>query len=292
MQHMPKGTMEGKTLMSKKTFERRAFIVSTTALVTTATSCGDDTNGGSAPQLDAGGADADVATSDATSVPTSSPTAVETGGASTRPDDTSRPGVNDPDASAEGGGSKDGGSEHGGSEHGGSLEAGAQDDSTAEPNSDDTSTRANSTSADSSTSAPTSVETESRSSDVEGSSATSETLTSTGGDATSSADAGALDGSYDGGGTSGNTSDETGPGVLCTTTTSNGDHSHPLTIPVSDLTSFDDVVYILEDGGTGHTHQLMLTAYDIVSLLSGYPFIFPSTEVDGHYHICEITCPQ
>ena len=44
-------------------------------------------------------------------------------------------------------------------------------------------------------------------------------------------------------------------------TSMTGNHMHPLTIPSSDIErGYYDAPYVLQDGGTGHTHELALTA--------------------------------
>jgi hypothetical protein len=71
-----------------------------------------------------------------------------------------------------------------------------------------------------------------------------------------------------------------------------GDHSHPLTVPGSDVDrGAQDGPYTLEDGGTGHTHQLFLSAYDFLYLAGGTAWTVESTETEGHTHMCTITCP-
>jgi hypothetical protein len=73
--------------------------------------------------------------------------------------------------------------------------------------------------------------------------------------------------------------------------TSNGSHSHPLTIPGSDVErGYQDAPYVLEDGGTGHTHTLELGAYEFAYLASGTTVDAPSSTDQGHMHVCVITC--
>ena len=70
-----------------------------------------------------------------------------------------------------------------------------------------------------------------------------------------------------------------------------GDHTHPLTVPGSDVEqSFQEAPYILEDGGTGHTHTLELSAYDFAYLQAGATATVPSSETNAHTHQCVITC--
>lgn len=95
-----------------------------------------------------------------------------------------------------------------------------------------------------------------------------------------------MDGGWDGGGT-----DAGSNAPSCSAETDNGDHSHPLTVPASDiLRGYQDAPYLLEDGGTGHTHTLTLTAYDFAFLQAGLTAEPSSTLDDGHYHQCIITC--
>jgi len=91
-------------------------------------------------------------------------------------------------------------------------------------------------------------------------------------------------GSAGAGGTSGST-------MTCSADTDNGDHSHPLTIPQEDLDTYTQPSpWELEDGGTGHTHSLTLTAYDLLSLQPGVTYEVESSENSGHTHVCVITC--
>jgi hypothetical protein len=79
--------------------------------------------------------------------------------------------------------------------------------------------------------------------------------------------------------------------LMCSTNTFDGDHSHPLTIPEADVEAIiDEGVYSLEDGGTGHTHTLTLTAYDYVYLKAADPITRESSTDVGHSHMCTITC--
>jgi hypothetical protein len=83
-----------------------------------------------------------------------------------------------------------------------------------------------------------------------------------------------------------------GPMYVCQTDTANDTHSHPLTIPGSDVALGEhEDPYLLEDGGTGHTHTLYLSAYDFLYLQAGVTTSVESSETLGHTHICVITCP-
>jgi hypothetical protein len=78
---------------------------------------------------------------------------------------------------------------------------------------------------------------------------------------------------------------------VCIVKTDNGNHSHPLTIPGIDIErGYQDAPYVLEDGGTGHTHTLELSAYDFVYLAGGTTVSTPSSNDQGHAHDCVITC--
>lgn len=77
----------------------------------------------------------------------------------------------------------------------------------------------------------------------------------------------------------------------CMTETSNGMHSHPLTIPGGDVDrGYQDGPYLLEDGGTGHTHMLEVSAYEFIYLRAGVTRQLDSTTDAGHHHTCVITC--
>ena len=68
-------------------------------------------------------------------------------------------------------------------------------------------------------------------------------------------------------------------------------HTHPLTIPGSDIENQSQAApYILEDGGTGHTHELLLTAYEIVFLNAQTPVTSTSSTTNGHEHSVDISC--
>ena len=98
------------------------------------------------------------------------------------------------------------------------------------------------------------------------------------------------------GGMTGSGGDSTGGrsgGVTwqCMADTFNGSHSHPLMIPSSDVErGFQDAPYLLEDGGTGHTHTVEVTAYDFIYLRGGAISMIDSTTTNGHLHKCTIAC--
>jgi hypothetical protein len=120
--------------------------------------------------------------------------------------------------------------------------------------------------------------------------------TATGGTATGGAAGSGTGGSATGGaagsatgGTAG--SGGMGGGYICTTETSNGDHAHPLTIPSSDVErGYQEGPYTLQDGGTGHTHTVELTAYEFLYLSGGMMVTTESSTDAGHLHSCVITC--
>ena len=63
-------------------------------------------------------------------------------------------------------------------------------------------------------------------------------------------------------------------------------------VPQSDASAgFAEATYILEDGGTGHTHTVTVTAYDFFYLDAGIAPSLVSGEDAGHYHVCQISCP-
>jgi hypothetical protein len=105
-----------------------------------------------------------------------------------------------------------------------------------------------------------------------------------------------LGGAGMGGGTGGDGMGGTGEGggtLTCMSTVQMAErHTHPLNVPASDIErGYQDAPYVLEDGGTGHTHTLTLTAYDFVYLQSGS--IMPESTMDeGHVHICDISCAR
>lgn len=99
------------------------------------------------------------------------------------------------------------------------------------------------------------------------------------------------DACFEGGGTDGGTTDDAGAGVLCSTNTDNGNHCHALRVPPSVATAgVLEATYTLEDGGTGHTHTVTLSAYDFTYLEFGIPITRLSSDEAGHSHPCLITC--
>ena len=71
-----------------------------------------------------------------------------------------------------------------------------------------------------------------------------------------------------------------------------GGHVHPLTIPFSDIDrGYQDAPYILQEGGTGHTHTLVLDPYEFVYLNAGVQMEHVSSTDAGHAHTVTIDCP-
>jgi hypothetical protein len=99
----------------------------------------------------------------------------------------------------------------------------------------------------------------------------------------------AATGGTDGGGSGG--MDASG-GTTCSETMT-GDHMHPLTIPGSDADrGYQDAPYELEDGGTGHTHTLTLSAYDFAYLQAGVSRMVDSSTTLDHLHTVTIVCTR
>jgi hypothetical protein len=71
-----------------------------------------------------------------------------------------------------------------------------------------------------------------------------------------------------------------------------GMHTHPLTIPGSDVDQGypSSDYYILEDGGTGHTHKVVFTAYEFLDLQNDQPATVESSTDLDHSHSCKVTC--
>jgi hypothetical protein len=118
----------------------------------------------------------------------------------------------------------------------------------------------------------------------------------TGGSATGgSATGGSATGGSATGGSATGGSGGGGGGYTCTTNTmmvsSGNPHSHPLTIPGSDIVrGYQDAPYVLEDGGTGHTHTLELAAYEWAELAGGSMIEAPSSTDAGHSHDVTVIC--
>jgi hypothetical protein len=96
-----------------------------------------------------------------------------------------------------------------------------------------------------------------------------------------------------GSGESGGTCHRSGTGGTdACTFTMTGDHTHGLQIPPADVKAGNPATYVLEDCGTGHTHTLMLTAYDFLYLQGGTTQKVDSATTAGHLHTVSITCPK
>jgi hypothetical protein len=68
-------------------------------------------------------------------------------------------------------------------------------------------------------------------------------------------------------------------------------HTHDVTVPFSDVDrGYQDAPYLLEDGGTGHTHTLELSGYDFLYLQAGVTQMVPSSTDAEHSHMCAVTC--
>jgi hypothetical protein len=83
-----------------------------------------------------------------------------------------------------------------------------------------------------------------------------------------------------------------GAGIMCASVVEVVmNHTHPLTVPGSDVErAYQDAPYLLENGGTGHTHTLTLSGYDWAYLQAGVTrTVDSSTDLD-HSHPCDITC--
>jgi hypothetical protein len=82
-----------------------------------------------------------------------------------------------------------------------------------------------------------------------------------------------------------------GGGTLTCSNTMSGDHMHPLTIPPSDIErGYQDAPYILQEGGTGHTHTLVLDSYEFVYLNAGVTMEHESSTDAGHSHLVTMDC--
>jgi hypothetical protein len=87
------------------------------------------------------------------------------------------------------------------------------------------------------------------------------------------------------------TDDNTPSMFTVTSETNNGNHSHPLHIPGIDVERMTGTpggcFYVLEDGGTGHTHTVTLT-YELLYLKFnvGTETMTESTMTNGHTHNC------
>lgn len=95
-----------------------------------------------------------------------------------------------------------------------------------------------------------------------------------------------------GGGTGGSGAGgaDAGGGTACTHSMT-GTHTHPLTIPGSDIDrGYADAPYLLEDCGAGHTHTLELSAYDFAYLHAGATRMIDSSTTMAHLHTVTVAC--
>jgi len=83
----------------------------------------------------------------------------------------------------------------------------------------------------------------------------------------------------------------TGGSVYACTNTMTGSHTHPLTIPGSDIErGYPTPPYTLEDCGTGHTHTLQLSVYDVAFLQAGTTVMVDSSTTANHLHTVSVAC--
>ena len=83
----------------------------------------------------------------------------------------------------------------------------------------------------------------------------------------------------------------TGGSAFACTNTMTGTHTHPLTIPGSDIENGNSMVpYTLQDCGTGHTHTLELSVYDVAFLQAGTTVMVDSSTTANHLHTVSINC--
>jgi hypothetical protein len=115
--------------------------------------------------------------------------------------------------------------------------------------------------------------------------------TMAGGGMTGGSTTGGSAGAGAGGMSTGGSGGTGGDMFTCTADSDNGDHSHPVTIPSEDIVNgSQDAPYLLEDGGTGHTHTLELSAYEWFYLYNGMQIEAPSSMDAGHVHNVVVNC--
>jgi hypothetical protein len=66
-------------------------------------------------------------------------------------------------------------------------------------------------------------------------------------------------------------------------------HAHVVNVPLSDVEAGFDTTYVLEDGGAGHTHMLVVSAYDHIYLQGGAAVDITSSTDATHSHVCTLT---
>ena len=83
----------------------------------------------------------------------------------------------------------------------------------------------------------------------------------------------------------------TGGSAFACMNTMTGTHTHPLTIPGSDIENGNSMVpYTLQDCGTGHTHTIELSVYDVAFLQAGTTVMVDSSTTASHLHTVSISC--
>lgn len=65
--------------------------------------------------------------------------------------------------------------------------------------------------------------------------------------------------------------------------------NHDITIPKTDVIAGVDVTYLLGDNGSGHVHQVTLTAAHFAQLQNGLGVVVTSTG-PGHTHAVTVNC--
>ncbi len=66
--------------------------------------------------------------------------------------------------------------------------------------------------------------------------------------------------------------------------------NHTLTIPAADVAAGVAKNYALEDNGSGHTHTVLITAADFMSLQANNGVMEVSTLTAGHTHNVTVNC--
>lgn len=77
-------------------------------------------------------------------------------------------------------------------------------------------------------------------------------------------------------------------GVTCTVGVMHTPN-HDLTVPASDVSAGVDKTYLLEDSGSGHVHQVTVSAADFQKLKNGEGVSLTSTG-GGHVHSVTLNC--
>lgn len=68
--------------------------------------------------------------------------------------------------------------------------------------------------------------------------------------------------------------------------------NHTLVIPAADVVAGVAKTYVLEDNGSGHTHNLTVTVADFITLQNNLGIVEVSTADAGHTHNVTINCLQ